>query len=252
MFFFDFPKLGQLAFQDPASPIAEGIIDLHHNIFFYLILISVLVIYVLCQLLRKFSFAWSQPDKASLEFRRDYLTFNKLNHGTLIEIIWTITPSIILMLIAVPSFALLYAVDEVIDPALSLKVIGNQWYWSYEFSDYIREKEVVFDSYMLPLSDLKEGDLRLLEVDNALCLPTNTHIRVIVTATDVLHAFAIPSLGVKVDAVPGRLNQLSLFIKRPGVFYGQCSELCGVNHAFMPIVVKAVDLPSFFDYIKSV
>lgn len=249
--YFDFPKLGQLSFQDPASPIAEGIIDLHHNIFFYLILISVLVIYILCQLLNRFHFPWSNPDRNSLTQFGDYLVVNKLNHGTVLEIVWTIIPSLILMLIAVPSFALLYAVDEIIDPSLSLKVIGSQWYWTYEFSDYVREKEVVFDSYMLPLSDLKEGDLRLLEVDNVLTLPINTHIRVIVTASDVLHAFAIPSLGVKVDAVPGRLNQLSLYIKRPGVFYGQCSELCGVNHAFMPIVVRAVDLPTFF-YIKTV
>lgn len=250
--FFDFPKIGQIGFQDPASPIAEGIIDLHHNIFFYLLLISVLVIYVLCKLLQRFSFTWSKPDNKNINFRDNYSLLNNLNHGTLLEIIWTITPSIILMMIAVPSFALLYAVDEVIDPALSVKVIGNQWYWSYEFSDYVREKEIAFDSYMLPLSDLQPGALRLLEVDNMLCLPTNTHIRIIVTASDVLHAFAVPSLGVKVDAVPGRLNQVSLFIKRPGTFYGQCSELCGVNHAFMPIAIKAVELDAFFDYIKSV
>jgi len=135
-----------------------------------------------------------------------------------------------------------------IDPALTLKVVGHQWYWSYEFSDYVTldgGENLDFDSYMLALGDLTLGNLRLLEVDNRVVLPINTHIRIIVTAADVLHSWAIPSFGLKVDACPGRLNQTSLFIKREGTYYGQCSEICGVNHGFMPIVVKAVDLDSY-------
>jgi cytochrome c oxidase subunit 2 len=138
--------------------------------------------------------------------------------------------------------------DEMIDPALTLKVVGHQWYWSYEFSDYVTldgGENLDFDSYMLALGDLTLGNLRLLEVDNRVVLPINTHIRIIVTAADVLHSWAIPSFGLKVDACPGRLNQTSLFIKREGTYYGQCSEICGVNHGFMPIVVKAVDLDSY-------
>jgi len=138
--------------------------------------------------------------------------------------------------------------DEMIDPALTLKVVGHQLYWSYEFSDYVTldgGENLDFDSYMLALGDLTLGNLRLLEVDNRVVLPINTHIRIIVTAADVLHSWAIPSFGLKVDACPGRLNQTSLFIKREGTYYGQCSEICGVNHGFMPIVVKAVDLDSY-------
>lgn len=134
--------------------------------------------------------------------------------------------------------------DEVIDPALTIKAIGHQWYWSYEYSDY-GTKMIEFDSYMIPTSDLNKGDLRLLEVDNRLIVPIQTQVRVLVTAADVLHAFAVPSLGVKVDAVPGRLNQTSFFLKRPGVFYGQCSELCGANHSFMPIVIEGVSLKKY-------
>jgi len=181
--------------------------------------------------------------------------FRNINvmHGTLLEIVWTIIPSLILVAIAIPSFALLYAMDEVIAPVLTLKVIGYQWYWAYQYSDYnnLAQGSLAFDSYMVDERDLKLGDLRLLEVDNEIVLPTNTHIRVILTAADVLHSWAVPSFGVKTDAVPGRLNQIPLFIKRQGVFYGQCSELCGVNHGFMPIVVKAVEVNDYFGWVNS-
>jgi heme/copper-type cytochrome/quinol oxidase subunit 2 len=155
------------------------------------------------------------------------------------------------MVIAVPSFALLYSLEEIIDPAITIKAVGHQWYWSYEYSDYAGEdgESIQFDSYMVPEDELEPGQLRLLEVDNRVVLPTNTHIRVLVTAADVLHCWAVPSLGVKMDAVPGRLNQASMYIQRPGVFYGQCSEICGVNHAFMPIVVEAVSLDSYIDWV---
>jgi len=176
-----------------------------------------------------------------------------VQHGTVLEIVWTVTPALILMVVAVPSFALLYSVDELIDPAITIKAVGHQWYWSYEFSDYATEGgEIInFDSYMLPTEDLDKGQLRLLEVDERVVLPINTHIRVIVTAADVLHSWAIPSLGVKLDGCPGRLNQTSLFIKRPGVYYGQCSEICGVNHGFMPIVIEAVALDDYVSWVSA-
>ena len=174
--------------------------------------------------------------------------YNKyLFEGTLIEIIWTLIPAGILVFIAFPSLKLLYLMDEAIDPALTIKVIGHQWYWSYEYSDYGPET-IEFDSYMIPTSDLKTGDLRLLEVDNRLIVPIQTQVRVLVTAADVLHSFAVPSLAIKIDAVPGRLNQTNFFIKRPGVFYGQCSEICGANHSFMPIVIEAVSLDKYISW----
>ena len=143
--------------------------------------------------------------------------------------------------------------DEVIDPIITLKVIGSQWYWSYEYSDNLEfsDEPLIFDSYMIQEDDLTIGQFRLLEVDNRVVVPTNSHIRVLITASDVLHSWAIPSLGIKLDACPGRLNQTSMFIKREGVFYGQCSEICGVNHAFMPIVVEAVSLEDYLTWLKN-
>jgi cytochrome c oxidase subunit 2 len=176
----------------------------------------------------------------------------------LLEIVWTILPAVVLIFIAVPSFTLLYSLDELIDPKMTLKVIGHQWYWSYEYSDYVNvntkdgvsSEPIMYDSYMLNTNDLgKNKPFRLLEVDNVVNLPTLTHIRVLVTAADVLHSWAIPSFGIKVDACPGRLSQASLYLKRPGIYYGQCSEICGVNHGFMPIVVRG--LPQT-DYYKSI
>jgi cytochrome c oxidase subunit 2 len=177
----------------------------------------------------------------------------KTVHGTTIEIVWTITPALVLMIIAVPSFALLYAMDEIIDPAITLKIVGHQWYWTYEYSDYCADgsEPIAFDSYMIPEDDLTLGQLRLLEVDNRVVLPVDTHVRLIITAADVLHCWAMPSFGVKMDACPGRLNQTSIFIKREGTYYGQCSEICGVNHGFMPIVVDAVSLEDYVRWVSS-
>jgi cytochrome c oxidase subunit 2 len=159
-------------------------------------------------------------------------------------------PSLILILVALPSFALLYSIDEVIDPSLTLKCVGHQWYWSYEYSDFESQLgTIAFDSYMVAEDELEIGELRLLEVDNRIVLPTNTHIRVLITAADVLHSWAVPSLGVKVDACIGRLNQTSLYMLRTGVFYGQCSEICGVGHANMPIVVESVHLDKYIAWL---
>lgn len=231
----------QLFFQDPATPIMEGIITFHNHIMFF---ITVIVIFV----------SWLMGRCVYIFEETKHPKAEKWTHSTTLEIVWTLVPALILMIIAVPSFALLFSMDEIIDPAITLKVVGHQWYWSYEYSDYCSlegGESLNFDSYMVPEDDLTCGGLRLLEVDNRLVLPINTHIRVAVTAADVLHSWAVPSFGVKVDACPGRLNQTSMFIKRPGVYYGQCSEICGVNHGFMPIAVEAVDLESYVSWITN-
>lgn len=242
------------SFQDSASPIMEGIVNLHNYIFFYLTMVLIFVLFMMYNILTVYFYYVNNPSNSDeLLFR--YVIFKNLKivHGTWLEIIWTLVPSLILVFIAIPSFALLYSMDEIINPSLTLKVIGYQWYWAYEYSDYNTKtrNSIAFDSYMIDENDLRKGDLRLLEVDNEAVLPVNTHIRVLLTAGDVLHSWAIPSLGVKTDAVPGRLNQIPMFIKRQGVYYGQCSELCGVNHGFMPIVIKACSLDNYLNWLTT-
>jgi cytochrome c oxidase subunit 2 len=210
----------------------EEIIFFHDQVMFILIIIITTVLWLIIKAL---------SGKAYHRYLVD---------GTLLEIVWTVVPAIILVLIAFPSLKILYLMDEVMDPALTIKAIGHQWYWSYEYSDYQTET-LEFDSYMVPTSDLNKGDFRLLEVDNRLVLPINTHVRILVTGADVLHSFAVPALAVKMDAVPGRLNQTGVFIKRPGIFYGQCSEICGANHSFMPIVIEAVSLDKYINWVLS-
>nr|WVH37065.1 cytochrome c oxidase subunit 2 [Meteora sporadica]WVH37087.1 cytochrome c oxidase subunit 2 [Meteora sporadica] len=230
----DVPEAWQLGFQDPATPIAEGLIDLHHTINFFL---AVILVFVTWLIIRSIVIYKDRGQKSEWSFF----------HGQTIEIVWTTIPALILIVIAVPSFALLYSMDEVIDPAMTIKVIGHQWYWSYEMSDNLGE-QINYDSYMVKTPDLEPGEFRLLEVDNSVIVPTHTHIRVVVTSTDVIHSWAVPSLGIKIDACPGRLNQATFFIKRAGYYYGQCSEICGVNHAYMPICIEARDIA---DYIES-
>jgi cytochrome c oxidase subunit 2 len=229
----------QIGFQDPATPIIQGIIDFHHDVFCFIFFILGFVIWILGRTLWHFN--------CNSGYRPV-----KIVHQSLLEIIWTVAPSCVLIAIAIPSFALLYSIDEVVEPSITVKTIGHQWYWSYEYSDFAEEDSnvIVYDSYMIPEDDLELGQLRLLEVDNRVVLPVNTHIRFIITAADVLHSWAIPSLGIKCDAVPGRLNQVSLYLQRTGVFFGQCSELCGVNHGFMPIVIESVSLEHYFDWLS--
>jgi len=243
-----------IGFQNAATPIMEGIIDLHNYIFFYLILIFTFVFWVFLSIIYDFYWKVRNPKTTAdlLTLRTAMFQVKDVTHASLLEVIWTITPSFILVLIAVPSFALLYAMDEVLAPLVTFKAVGHQWYWSYEFSDFAESKDINFDSNMLFNDELSSGEFRLLSVDNPVILPVGSHIRVLITSLDVLHSWAVPSLGVKVDACPGRLNQAFIFLKREGVFYGQCSELCGVSHGFMPIVVKAVSLPSFIEYIEKV
>lgn len=186
---------------------------------------------------------------AALSLMLNTYTCRSLVEGQEIETIWTIIPAIILIFLALPSLRLLYLLDEVGDCSLTVKSIGHQWYWSYEYSDFLN---IEFDSYMVPTNELESGDFRLLEVDHRVVLPTQTDIRVLVTSADVIHSWTVPSLGIKADAVPGRLNQLSFYVKYPGVFYGQCSEICGANHSFMPIVVEAVPLKNFMEWVVHV
>jgi len=239
----DSPDFMQLGFQDPATPLMEGIINFHNHIMFFLVGVGIFVMWLIGRCLSLYSIENNKDD------------VDNFTHATTVEIVWTIVPAIILMVIAVPSFALLYSMDEMLDPAVTLKVVGHQWYWSYEYSDYNHLTEdnsgINFDSYMIAEDDLDKGLLRLLEVDNRVVLPVNTHIRVLITAADVLHSWAVPSFGIKVDACPGRLNQTTLFIKKTGFFYGQCSELCGTNHGFMPICVEAVTLEDYMDWLES-
>nr|YP_009441827.1 cytochrome c oxidase subunit II [Xylosandrus germanus]AOY39580.1 cytochrome c oxidase subunit 2 [Xylosandrus germanus] len=181
------------------------------------------------------------------------MLFNKfinrfLLEGQMIEMIWTILPALILIIIALPSLRLLYILDENLNPMLSIKAIGHQWYWSYEYSDY---SNIEFDSYMVPINDLKSFNFRLLDVDNRMAIPFNTQIRILTTSTDVIHSWTIPSLGVKIDSVPGRLNQTNLLINRTGLLFGQCSEICGANHSFMPITIESINTTNFLKWINS-
>jgi cytochrome c oxidase subunit 2 len=237
--FLDSSTPWQLYFQDAASPVMEGIINLHHDLMFFITFLFFFVFIVMARTL--------------LYFHMDSVnagTASNVVHGTAIEIIWTVIPSLILVVVALPSFALLYSIDEIIDPALTIKCIGHQWFWSYEYSDFESKFGAInFDSYMIAEDELELGELRLLEVDNRIVLPINTHIRILVTAADVLHSWAVPSLGIKVDACTGRLNQTSVFILRSGVFYGQCSEICGVGHGNMPIVVEAVSIDKYIAWL---
>lgn len=217
--------------QDSSSPLIEQLIFFHDHTLIILIIITTLVSILIARLF-----------------------FNKLNHrylleGQTIEVIWTILPAVTLIFIALPSLRLLYILDEINNPLISIKTIGHQWYWSYEYSDF---KRLEFDSYIIPATEIKSFNFRLLDVDNRIILPFNSQIRIIVTAADVLHSWAISSLGIKIDATPGRLNQTRFLINRPGLIYGQCSEICGANHSFIPIVIEAISTNNFIKWITKI
>nr|AFV07503.1 cytochrome oxidase subunit II [Nycterophilia natali] len=216
--------------QDSASPLMEQLIFFHDHSLMILIMITTLVSYMMSTLFFN-------------KFINRYLL-----HGQTIEIIWTILPAIILLFIAFPSLRLLYLLDEINEPMITLKSIGHQWYWKYEYSDF---NNIEFDSYMIPSNEMSLNSFRLLDVDNRVILPINIQIRMLVSAADVIHSWTIPSLGVKIDATPGRLNQISFLINRPGLFFGQCSEICGANHSFMPIVIESIPLKYFINWINN-
>nr|ATN41943.1 cytochrome c oxidase subunit II [Macaca fascicularis] len=214
----------QLSLQDATSPIMEELITFHDHAFMAMSLISFLVLYALLSTLTT------------------KLTNTNITDAQEMETIWTILPAVILILIALPSLRVLYLTDEVNNPSFTIKSIGHQWYWTYEYTDY---GGLIFNSYMLPPLFLNPGDLRLLEVDNRVVLPIEAPVRMMITSQDVLHSWTIPTLGLKTDAVPGRLNQTVFTATRPGVYYGQCSEICGANHSFMPIVAELIPLKIF-------
>nr|AAG00362.1 cytochrome c oxidase subunit II [Ateles chamek] len=214
----------QLGLQNATSPIMEELIAFHDHTLMIIFLISSLVLYIISMMLTT------------------KLTHTSTMNAQEIEMIWTILPAIILIMIALPSLRILYMTDEFNKPYLTLKAIGHQWYWSYEYSDYV---DLAFDSYIMPTYFLEPGEFRLLEVDNRTTLPMEADIRMLISSQDVLHSWAVPSLGVKADAIPGRLNQAMLTSMRPGLFYGQCSEICGSNHSFMPIVLEFIYFQDF-------
>nr|YP_002735098.1 cytochrome c oxidase subunit II [Yemmalysus parallelus]ABZ02140.1 cytochrome c oxidase subunit II [Yemmalysus parallelus]UPL65496.1 cytochrome c oxidase subunit II [Metatropis brevirostris] len=218
-----------ISMQDAMSPLMEQLIFFHDHTLMILIMITTLVTYIMATTMN------------------NILINRFLLEGQTIEFIWTMLPAVTLIFIALPSLHLLYLIDEVNNPMLTLKTIGHQWYWSYEYSDF---KNIEFDSYMKPTNELANNEFRLLEVDNRVILPMNTQIRILVTAADVLHSWAMPTLGIKIDATPGRLNQGSFKINRPGIMYGQCSEICGANHSFMPIVIESVPTKNFLNWLN--
>jgi cytochrome c oxidase subunit 2 len=227
------PHAWQMGLQESASPIMDKIHDLHNLL---MVIISAIAVGITALLIFVvFRFRASKNPVPS-----------KRSHNTLLEIIWTLIPVCILAVIAVPSFKLMYFADQPVKADVTVKVTGHQWYWSYEFPD----QGINFDSYMIKDEELKPGQLRLLEVDNPLILPTDTIVRILVTSADVLHSWAVPSMGLKQDSVPGRTREIWVKIKREGVYYGQCSELCGMQHGFMPISIHAVPKDKFNDWLS--
>nr|AII02369.1 cytochrome c oxidase subunit II [Phyllonorycter froelichiella] len=216
--------------QNSNSPLMEQIIFFHDHTLIILIMITILVSYLML----------------SLFFNKFINRF--LLEEQMIELIWTILPAITLIFIALPSLRLLYLLDDINNPLITIKSIGHQWYWSYEYSDL---KNISFDSYMIPSNELNMNNFRLLEVDNRIILPMKTQIRIMITSSDVIHSWTVPSLGVKMDANPGRLNQTNFFINRPGLYYGQCSEICGANHSFMPIMIESILMKNFIEWINN-
>nr|QGW36331.1 cytochrome c oxidase subunit II [Dolichoderus sibiricus]UEP15897.1 cytochrome c oxidase subunit II [Dolichoderus sibiricus] len=215
-----------LSMQNSNSPIYDMMIFFHDFTMMILIFITLMIFFILMLLMK------------------NKFTDRFLLQGHLIEIIWTITPMIILLFIAIPSIKILYMTDEIHECNLTLKSVGHQWYWSYEYSDFIN---INFDSFMTPTKDLGMNEFRLLDVDNRCVIPFNLPIRILTTSMDVIHSWTIPSLGIKMDSTPGRLNQSMFLLNRPGVFFGQCSEICGTNHSFMPIVIESTK----FNYFKN-
>nr|YP_002117512.1 cytochrome c oxidase subunit II [Megaulacobothrus chinensis]ABW16876.1 cytochrome c oxidase subunit 2 [Megaulacobothrus chinensis] len=220
-----------LSLQDGASPLMEQLSFFHDHTMVVLLLITVIVGYSLSY---------------TLMFK---LTNRNMLHGHLIETIWTALPAITLIFIALPSLRLLYFLDDSVDTMITIKTIGRQWYWSYEYFDFV---DVEFDTYMTPESDFQINSFRILDVDNRTILPMNTEVRILTSASDVLHSWAVPALGIIIDATPGRLNQGTFSINRPGLFFGQCPEICGANHSFMPIVIESTSVNLFIKWLSKI
>nr|YP_009092562.1 cytochrome c oxidase subunit 2 [Pseudacysta perseae]AIR11943.1 cytochrome c oxidase subunit 2 [Pseudacysta perseae] len=224
------PMWSQINMQEANSPLMEQLIFFHDHTLMILIMITVMVTYIMMS-----TFLNSLINRSLLESQK-------------IELIWTITPAITLIFIALPSLRILYLMDEINEPLITIKSIGHQWYWSYEYSDF---KNIEFDSYMKPTNEIENNEFRLLDVDNRIILPYKTPIRLLITSNDVIHSWTIPSLGIKIDATPGRLNQGLIYINKPTIMYGQCSEICGANHSFMPIVMESTSMNLFISWINN-
>ena len=240
LFKLDSPLSWAITFQDPASLRTSEAFYFHDFVIFFLLITLVIVLWALIVIVHT--------------SYKSAVSCVSLRHHTSLEIIWTLIPSIVVLIIAIPSFRLLYLCDEILDPSITLKVIGSQWYWSYEITPFLNLTNEIksegFDSFINLENVLSEGDLRLLSVDSPLILPYETNIRVVVTASDVLHSWALPSFGLKLDCIPGRLNSTFLNIDRIGTFFGQCSELCGTFHGFIPITVTSVTTEDFLSYLS--
>ena len=228
------PQPWEMGMQPAATPVKERIHDLHNLLLVIITLITVFVLTLLVYVIWRFN-------------ERRNPTPSRTTHNTLIEVLWTVVPVVILVIIAIPSFGLLYYMDKTQKADMTIKVTGHQWYWSYDYPD---NGNISFDSNGIPEADLKPGQRRLLEVDNQLVVPVNTNIRILIAGTDVLHSWFIPSLGVQMYAVIGRLNETWMNVEKEGVYYGQCNQLCGVNHAFMPIAVHAVSKEEFARWVE--
>ncbi len=220
---FALPVNWQISFQEAASVAMERFENFHHMLLVVITGVVVFIFLLLTYTCVRF-------------YHKNNPVPSKFTHNVGLEILWTLVPCIILAIVAVPSFKLLYFVDTVGKMDMTVKVVGRQWYWQYEYPD----EKIAFDSYIIPDNQLQPGQIRLLDVDNELVLPVDTNIRILVTGGDVIHSFALPALGLKIDAVPGRINETWVKITKPGQYYGQCSELCGIGHGFMPISLRAL------------
>jgi cytochrome c oxidase subunit 2 len=230
----DQPKQWQLGFQDAASQSMRDIVSFHNNLLLPVIIaISVFVLFLMIYTCIRFR-ASKNPVPS------------KTTHNVAVEVLWTLIPCLILIVMAVPSFQILYKQDTIPKVDLTIKAVGYQWYWGYEYPD----ENIIFESYMIKEEELKENQPRLLTVDNELVVPVNKVVKVLITANDVLHAWALPSFGVKRDAVPGRINETWFKAEKVGTYYGQCSELCGIQHAFMPITVRVVTDEEYAEWLS--
>ncbi len=228
------PQPWEMGMQPPASLTAERIESFHNLLLWIITLITLFVLALLVYVMWRFR-ASRNPVP------------NKTSHNTFIEVLWTVVPIMILVIVAIPSFKLLYYADRTPKAGLTVKAIGHQWYWSYEYPD----SKISFDSQVIDDADLKPGQLRLLDVDNRLVLPVDTNVRVLVASEDVIHAWVVPALGLQINAVPGRLNETWVNVTAPGTYYGQCTQLCGVNHGFMPIAIQAMSKDDFAKWLQS-
>nr|ASU53244.1 cytochrome oxidase subunit II [Periphyllus formosanus]ASU53245.1 cytochrome oxidase subunit II [Periphyllus formosanus]ASU53246.1 cytochrome oxidase subunit II [Periphyllus formosanus] len=218
----------KLSFQNSNSPLMEQLIFFHDHTIFIILMIMFMITYMMMFIIKN-----------------KFINI-KISENQLIEFIWTTIPPIILIFIALPSLHLLYLMDEIKSPIMTIKIFGHQWFWSYEYSDFFN---IEFDSYMI--NNLEKQNFRLIEVDNKTILPYKFNIRLLISSDDVIHSWTIPSLAIKIDAVPGRMNQINLYMNRPGMYFGQCSEICGINHSFMPIQIESINLNKFIFWIKN-